>query len=73
MGDTIRCTIQILANGKFNILDEKGEPLPLLHPDEVEPLIRNKTIKRAEVTPLSTYLEINSGVLFINGVWVRLP
>ena len=73
MSKDIRCTIEILADEKFNIYDANGERLQILHPKEVKSAIEGKTIKFAEVTPLSTYLELNSGAIFINGVWINLP
>ncbi len=72
-GKNIRCRIEILVGGECNVYDGEGNRLQILHPNEAAEFLQGKLIKKTEVTPLSTYFETNSGVIFINGVWIRIP
>jgi hypothetical protein len=69
----IRCKIEILAGGQFNVYDGEGNELKILTPKQAASLFKGKPIKNVEVTPLSTYIETNSGGMYINGVWIRIP
>lgn len=67
----IRCKIEILTNDTANVFDAKGNLLEILSPSQVKELVVGKTITKVEITPFSTYLETNSGVVCINGIWLR--
>ena len=69
----IRCTIEILKNGKVNVVHPNGDRLETLTPDQLRDKLSGAKIKNIEVSPLSTFLEVNSGYIYINGTWHWYP
>jgi hypothetical protein len=65
----IRLTIEILTDGTVNVVHPNGECLEELPLGQMPERLSGAKIKNVEVSPLSTYLEVNSGYIFVNGRW----
>ena len=71
--EELRCMIEIFKNGEAVVLGANKKPLERLRPEELKKVLIGKKIIDVEVTPLSTFLEIESGAFLIGNVWYYYP
>lgn len=73
----IRCKVDILKKGEIRVTDAEGFDLKKLNNEEARTMIvsalNEKKDNQIEVSPISTYLKANSGVIIINGVAYYVP